>query len=284
LIDKGHGPLVILVPGVQGRWEWMTPTVDALAVSNRVMSFSLGTQEPADGWFSGWLRTIDQLMDRAHERRAVLIGVSFGGVIAARYAARRPDRVKALVLASAPGPRWQPDRRQALYLHNPRLMLPLFAVRGCVRLAPEILAARPSWPLRLKLAVEYARRAVSARVSPRSMSHWIKAWLATNIESECAQIKAPTLVVTGEPHLDRVVPVAASRQYLRLIPDSRYAVLPDTGHVGVITKPFRFTEIVGRFLATVEEEAAARAAAEHAAAVAKWAGTGTVGRRPHHAP
>ena len=284
MIDKGHGPLVILIPGVQGRWEWMSPTIDALAIAHRVMSFSLGEQAPADGWFDGWLRTIDQLIDRANERRAVVIGVSFGGIIGARYAARRPDRVRALVLASTPAPRWQPDRKQVAYLRHPRLTLPLFAIRGFARLAPEIMVARPSWPLRIKLAAEYTRRVVAARISPRSMARWVEAWQATDVEADCPTIKAPTLVVTGEPHLDRVVAVAASRQYLRLIPDSRYAVLPETGHVGVITKPFRFAEIVGRFLATVEQEAAARAAADHAAAIARWAGTGTTGRRPHHAP
>ena len=79
------------------------------------------------------------------------------------------------------------------------------------------------------------------------------------------------------------MPVADSREYVRLIPEARYAVLPETGHIGVITKPFRFAELVDRFLETIEEEAAVRRAAQHAAAVAKWAGTGTAGRRPHHA-
>ncbi len=297
MIDKGHGPLVILVPGMQGRWEWMSPTIDALAVSHRVMSFSLGEMgpdpfipgdgstagEPVDGWFGGWLRIIDRMIDDAHERQAVLVGVSFGGVVAARYAARYPNRVRALVLASTPKPRWRPDRRQKSYLRRPRLTLPLFAVRGFFRLAPEIMTARPSWPLRLKLAGQYARRVVSAPVSTASMARWIRAWLSLDIESDCPHVKAPTLVVTGEPHLDRVVPVADSREYLRLIPDARYAVLPETGHLGVITKPFRFAEMVDRFLETIDEEAAVRRAAQHAATIAKWAGTGTAGRRPHHA-
>lgn len=283
MIDKGHGPLVILIPGIQGRWEWMTPTIDALAVSHRVMSFSLGEMPDGGDWFAAWNRTIDSLIDRANERRAVIIGVSFGGVIAARYAACRPDRVRALVLASTPPPAWRPDGQQRVYLRNPRLTLPFFALRGVTRLGPEILVARPSWPLRIKLAWQYTGRVMRARISPPAMASWIQAWLSTNIESQCASIKAPTLVVTGEPHLDRVVPVAASRDYLRLIPSARYAVLPETGHVGVITKPFRFAEIVGRFLAKVEEETAARIAAEHAATVARWA-TGTSGRTSPHAP
>ena len=283
MVDKGHGPLVILIPGIQGRWEWMTPTIDALAVSHRVMSFSLGEMPDGGDWFGAWHRTIDSLIDRANERRAVIVGVSFGGVIATRYAARRPDRVRALVMASTPPPSWRPNRRQARDLRSPRLALPFFVLRGISRLTPEILAARPSWPLRLKLGVEYARRVVTAPVSPRSMASWVDTWLATDTAPDCASIKAPTLIVTGEPKLERVVPVNSTREYLKLIPDARYAVLPDTGHVGVITKPFRFAEIVGRFLAKVEEETALRTAAEHAATVARWA-TGTSGRTSPHAP
>ena len=33
IVDKGHGTPIVLIPGVQGRWEWMRPTVDALATS-----------------------------------------------------------------------------------------------------------------------------------------------------------------------------------------------------------------------------------------------------------
>jgi pimeloyl-ACP methyl ester carboxylesterase len=283
MIDKGHGPLIILIPGIQGRCEWMMPTIDALAVWHRVMSFSLGDAEPLnEDWFALWTRRIDQLIDRANVRSAVIVGVSFGGVVATRYAARRPDRVKALVLCSAPPPGWQLDRRQQRDVKYPRLALPGFAFRAVRRLGPEILAARPSWPLRLRLAGEYARRAVTARVKPTAMSRWIRAWLASDTRADCENILAPTLVLTGEPHLERVIPVAATREYLKLIRNSRYAVLPETGHVGTITKPFRFTEIVGKFLSAVEQEAAVKAAADHAAAIARWA-TGTSGR-PTHAP
>ncbi len=283
MIDKGHGPVLILIPGIQGRCEWMMPTIDALAVAHRVMSFSLGEAEPTDDWFHAWTRTIDSLIDRANERSAVVNGVSFGGVIATRYAARRPERVRALVLASTPPPGWQLNSRQTRDIKYPRLSLPGFVARAFVRLGPEIMTARPSWPLRLRLAVEYGKRAMTARVNPQSMAAWVHAWLVNDTAPDCARIQAPTLVVTGEPHLERVVPVAATREYLSLIPNARYAVLPETGHVGVITKPFRFAEIVGRFLATVQGEAAARAAADHAAAVSKWA-TGTAGRETHRAP
>ena len=33
MIDVGNGPPLVLIPGMQGRWEWMQPTVNALAAT-----------------------------------------------------------------------------------------------------------------------------------------------------------------------------------------------------------------------------------------------------------
>jgi len=41
MVDKGSGPTVLMIPGLQGRWEWMSPAVDALATHYRVTSDSL---------------------------------------------------------------------------------------------------------------------------------------------------------------------------------------------------------------------------------------------------
>ena len=43
IVDLGSGVPVVMVPGIQGRWEWMKPAVDALAERCRVVTFSLAT-------------------------------------------------------------------------------------------------------------------------------------------------------------------------------------------------------------------------------------------------
>jgi len=188
------------------------------------------------------------------------VGGSVRGLIAALYAARRPDRVSALVLASAPPPDWRPDRRQAMYMKFPRLAVPFFAARGFARLLPEVFAARPTWPLRLQLGTEYAARVLRAPISPRCMARWVREVQAAPLTRDFRTIAAPTLVLTGESHLDRVVPVASSLKYLQLIQGAQHAVLPDTGHVGLITRPYRFAEMVGQFIeAAVAAERRSRA-------------------------
>jgi pimeloyl-ACP methyl ester carboxylesterase len=242
----------VLIPGIQGRWEWMAPAIRALGERHRVLTFSLtdvSPDEPApDQFFPQAEVCIDALLDRSGLATVALVGISFGGIIAARYAARRHERVSALVLVSSPGPvlRLEPHRQD--YLRRPLRSLPAFALDSLRRLLPEVRAALPTWPARLRFLLSHAARVLRYPVSPRKMAAWIHAWQANPHEIDCSRITAPTLVITGESNLDRVVPQASTLQYLTLIRGARHVVLPRTGHVGLLTAPQAFARIVGQFV------------------------------------
>lgn len=251
MIARGTGYPVFVIPGVQGRWEWMSPTIDALTAGHRVMTASLSDLRPeleADGAFLSWMRAMDRALDDAHERKVSLIGVSFGGLIAACYAARRPDRVTALVLVSTPAPAWKPKRDDEFCMRHPRLSMPYFGARALTRLLPEMLKARPDWPGRARLTYEHLSRAMRWPIQPAYSAQWVREWQTHDITDECRRIVSPTLVITGEPALDRVVRVDGTREYLRLIRGATHSVLAGTGHLGFVTKPARFAEMAGQFI------------------------------------
>jgi 3-oxoadipate enol-lactonase len=261
MITKGTGFPVVLIPGIQGRWEWMRPTVDAMTAGHRVITASLQELRPEierDGVFTAWTYAIDQLLDNARERQATIIGVSFGGLIAARYAARRPERVTSLILASTPDPSWKAGSDDEICLRFPLLSLPYFGARGLARLLPELIHARDSWPARIALGKEHVRRLFDAPIEPKRMANWVREWQRYDLAADCRQIVAPTLIVTGEASLDRVVPVRDSKKYLKLIRGSTHQVLPGTGHIGVVTRPYRFAQLAGKFIHTVHAQTHAR--------------------------
>ncbi len=254
IIDVGAGPPVLLIPGIQGRWEWMRPAVDALARRCRVITFSLPgeprrgvTQEPAHG-FDDFVRQVDDALDEAKVTRAAICGVSFGGLIAVRYAARRAERVQALVLVSALGPQWRPDERVRFYMRAPRGRALPFFVRAVGRALPELRATFPRLRERWAFALRYCRLIISAPASPRRMSLRAEIAAAESFVEDCGRIAVPTLVLTGERSLDRVVPIETTLEYVKSIPGARSAMLEGAGHLGLVTRPERFAAIVGEFV------------------------------------
>ncbi len=104
MVETGHGPPVILIPGLFGThngWDRMIPFLadryQLLAIDNfgtgdsarPVDSFGYSVAEQAD--------KIVAMMDELDIMSCDLIGVSYGGMIALNIAARYPDRVDTVV-------------------------------------------------------------------------------------------------------------------------------------------------------------------------------------------
>ena len=252
IVDRGGGTPIVVIPGAQGRWEWMKPAIDVLAQRCRVITFSLADEPSADARFDpqrGFWCYVDQVrdaLDAAGVDRAAICGVSYGGLIAAVFAARYPDRVSSLVLVSALPPSWAPDRRVQFFLRAPRLLAPLFVISS-LRLYSEIAAASDGLGSAVSAALRHAWCVVVHMLSPRRMARRVQLLSSVDLREEVAGVALPTLVVTGEPTLDRVVPVRATREYTVLWPKARVEMIANTGHLGLITRPEAFASIVVPF-------------------------------------
>jgi pimeloyl-ACP methyl ester carboxylesterase len=174
--------------------------------------------------------------------------VSYGGLIALRYAATRPDRVGAVVFVSAPAPGWKPSSRQSAQIASPWLSTPGFVLGAPFRVWPEIRAALPGWRERLRFAVVHGLRVLAAPSIPSMMARRVRQQEAIDFERDLDRITAPVLVVTGEEALDTVVPVHVTQRYCDRIPGARYVRMDGTGHIGMITQPDRFATVVAEFV------------------------------------
>jgi pimeloyl-ACP methyl ester carboxylesterase len=253
IVDVGDGTPIVLIPGIQGRWEWMQPAVEELSARCRVITFSLADEPTFEGrfdesrGFACYVQQIADALDAAGLERAAVCGVSFGGLIAAAFAARHPERVQSLVLVSALPPGWAPDARVRFYLRAPVLLSPLFCVAS-LRMYREIAAASPGLLAGVAAAARHGIRVVRHMFSPTLMARRVRLLLRAGLGDELRAVRVPVLVVTGDPDLDRVVPVGLTREYLQLWPHAVDATIPRTGHLGSITRPDVFAEIVGTFV------------------------------------
>ena len=252
MIDRGSGTPIVLMPGIQGRWEWLAPTVDALAERCRVITFSL-CDEPSSGFscdpslgIENYFKQLEQAFDRAGLGEAVLVGTSYTGPIAAEFAARHPDRVRALVLVSALPPDWRPNARARFYLRAPVLLSPIFALDSPTRMLPELRAALPGFTSVVRFVTAQTARVMRAFMSPRRMAARLR-WTEEFQYSDVSSVAQPVLVITGEDGLDRVVDPALTRRYLAALPAAQHVVLSRTGHIGMLTRPAEFADIIFRF-------------------------------------
>lgn len=261
IVERGQGTPIVVVPGIQGRWEWMAPTMAALAEHGRAITYSL-CDEPTSGFawvqdrgFENYVAQLDDVLAATGAERPVLVGVSYGGLVAAEFAARHPERVSGVVIVSAPPPTWRPDPRVRRYLAAPRLLAPVFWLGGPMRAYPELKAAIPALGERLRFAVTQGLRVAAAPPSAGRMARRLH-WLQDARFAVDRPVPVPALVVTGEAALERVVPPRLTAEYLAWLPHARTVTMAHTGHAGTLTRAREFAALVGEFTAAITSAAA----------------------------
>jgi 3-oxoadipate enol-lactonase len=254
LNEVGSGPPLVIIPGIQGRWEYMRPALEALSRFFRVITFPLA-DEPSSmaafdvtRGFGNYVMQVRDALDQSGVSQALICGVSFGGLVALRFAAEFPDRTAGLVLVSTPGPMWHLRRRHAIYARLPYLFGPLFIAETPWRLRLEMAAAFPTRSARWRFAASQLSALTRAPLSVARMARRARMIETTTAVAACARVTAATLIVTGEPELDHVVSATGSTGYLSLIRGASVAVLERTGHLGAVTRPEEFVTIVRRFV------------------------------------
>jgi pimeloyl-ACP methyl ester carboxylesterase len=244
MFERGSGPPLVLLPGIPGPWEYVRGAVDALAASCRVLTFSLGPECSIESDVA----RIGKVLDDCRLDQAVVCGISYGGLIALRFAATHPARTRALVLASAPGPGTKLRPSHRIYTEWPYVFGPLFLAETPFRFRRELERALPLRSDRWSFYRSQLKAFLTAGVSLPKIARRALVMEDLDIAADCRRVGAPTLIVTGDPALDWVVPVNSTTEYLRLIRGARQVVLEGTGHLGAITQPAAFAAAVTHFL------------------------------------
>jgi pimeloyl-ACP methyl ester carboxylesterase len=257
IVEKGAGPALVLIPGIQGRWEYSRAIVDELARSYRVITFSLRDERRKGSTtcrMDVFADQVEDALDRLAVERAFIVGVSFGGLVGLRFAATRPARTRALAMLSAPGPQWHLRPRHDVYARLPWVFGPLFLVESPFRLRDEVKAALPNPSDRRRHALDMLRTLVSAPVSPARLAARARLIGSYDRVSDCASVNSPTLVMLGDEHLDHVTGSGGTERYATLIPHARLVRVHGTGHLGSVTRARECAAIIHEFLRDAEKD------------------------------
>ena len=244
--DLGHGdPWVLLHSFPIDRRMWSAQCSALAARGHRAIAADLPgfgdaprmTREPPtlDGYVDAVLATLDALaLDRV-----TLVGLSLGGYVALRLAARAPDRLRALVLADTRAAPDSPETRAGRVLN-----LGLVRARGpgalIDKMLPHLLAAEAPAALRATLrgwAVEQSVEGVTDALLAMRDRADATATLAT--------IGCPTLLVVGSR--DTITPPAEHTAMAAAIAGARREVIEGAGHLSNLERPAEFTEALLRW-------------------------------------
>lgn len=177
--------------------------------------------------------------------RFALVGNSVGGGAALRYAARHPQRVRAVVVANPAGldeggflgrmvTRWM-SRRFALADSDPEAFQQWFA-----RYYEQVLTGEAAWAQRQRIV------ASSQEIAPLLAQAWHGFSEPDNdIRHELPGVQMPVLVTWACQ--DRLVRWSRNRKAIELIP-RRQVEFFDVGHTPFLEAPARFVSLVEPFL------------------------------------
>jgi pimeloyl-ACP methyl ester carboxylesterase len=107
--DQGQGPVVLLIHGSVGDTIDWDGWIDVLSPNYRVVridlpGFGLSGEIPNGNYsIDRDLSLIDGLMDTLGAEKFAIVGVSYGGPVAFRYAATRTERISALIIMNSAG-------------------------------------------------------------------------------------------------------------------------------------------------------------------------------------
>jgi pimeloyl-ACP methyl ester carboxylesterase len=247
----GNGPPLTLIMGLgcsARQWEWMVPL---LAKSFQIITYDnrgVGRTSKPDMEYTTDLFAEDTcaLLNTLGIKKSHIFGVSVGGMIAQKFALKYPEMVNRLVLGcTMPNFHHLPPTTEVLQrMQESQLFPPDESVEVMLRLflTEQFFARKPDQAAKLKEVMLIEKKEQGQDAFLRQMG----AAMNHNTQDEIKNIKAPTLMITGD--LDPMAPVENAHFLAEHIPNSTLAELPGVQHAFWVERFKEACDIINRFL------------------------------------
>lgn len=248
VLDLGKGNAILLLHG-SGRSvaDWQEGFAERLAKSYRVVAFDnygFGQSDRDHAFQYGnalWARQAIDVLDALGVERAVVMGHSAGGVVAASLAADHPERVRATVFVGH-GLAMDPAQLIPFIPGVGEFMMGRAAVFGCTR------SERHCAQLKAAYRIRGTREAFLTFVRRQYTIDGLRLLWGTYEE-----ITVPVLQVHGS--LDLSIPIAAAHRLTGRLRNARLVEVEGASHDVHLDAPDRLAEEIAIFAAGLESSA-----------------------------
>jgi 3-oxoadipate enol-lactonase len=184
------------------------------------------------------------LMDREQIDRALLCGLSMGGMTAMRLALAHPDRVNALALLDTSADA-EPSIDRVAYL----ILAELQRVTGIVRPFAPIIERKMFGRTTRRERPDVVARGMG-RILERDVRGFYPAFQAVfrrnSIHARLAELRCPTLVLVGEE--DAATPPRRSERIAKAVPGAQLVRIARAGHLSPLEQPAQVEQALLEFL------------------------------------
>lgn len=253
----GQGSPAVLIMGIgYDATLWTLAQVAALSRMFQVVIFDnrdVGRSAAATGPYTtaDMADDVAALMDALDIRRAHLLGLSMGGMIAQEFALRHPNRLDGLVLSgcgAAPARVAFDPIRTWNWVKATDKTGDMFACQQFTWLFSNVF-------LRDEEAVRQTISLLKSNpnpIGPEAYNRQAQAYLRHDTLDRLTDVKSPTLVIVGEQ--DLLTPPWVCREVADRIPGSRFEMIKGDGasHLVPIERPDDFNHLVTTFLSASE--------------------------------
>ena len=260
----GNGPAILLLHGVgMDHRSWLS-TIDLLrdrytVIAPDLLGHGRSDKPRADYSIAGYANAMRDLLTVLGIGTATVVGHSLGGGVAMQFAYQFPQMTQRVVLVAAGGFGRSVNpliRFFTLPYSGVALrMLALDQVRQPLVGVIDYLGAT-GLPMTQDLhALAEAYDELADPDAQKAFLHVLRAavdWrgqVITSLDRAYLAEHMPSMVVWGER--DLVIPVKHARAAHAVLPGSRLAIFPDSGHVPHEDEPERFAEVLADFIETV---------------------------------
>ena len=257
-------PAIILIHGfASSTLVWSKVFLRLAEAGYRVIALDmLGfgySAKPKNGEYTipGQAKLITRLLDGLSIPRAIFIGSSYGGAVAATCALDYADRVERLILVGTVSNNRPLEFKLMRVFSSPlvsEVVSPLLlGSRRLLRRRMKRVYDRHSWVLDER-RVDARHLPLRAAGTHRAIIRTVRGWDAERISRDAHLIRQRTLLLWGEN--DREIPLADGERLHEQIPGSRLVVFLNCGHLPHEEYPEAFTEVVVGFCEERQEQQA----------------------------
>jgi pimeloyl-ACP methyl ester carboxylesterase len=245
LLQNGCGSPIVLIPGLAGGFELLGPLARSLATGHRITTYQLRGENdcfilrhPFD--LDDLIEDLAELLDTLRLETPTLMGLSFGGIIALKFAIRYPHRLNRLIVQGV-GARYE----RGLIHQIAGTVLSRFPLPADSTFVNQFFNLLFGGKQKRDALFEFVTRQIW-QTDQSMMAHRFRLVEGLDIERQLGHIRVPTLVLSGER--DVLVSPSSLTALCEGIRDVQFARLPDCGHLAFVTKPELMARKVAQFM------------------------------------